>query len=113
MVLDVVDSSAATIVITFPLFICVDLHQLTLRWACNHKKGKNLYTTDLLKLEPCSLDIASNPVSVPTTLPVDQREPFLHTHPDHKSAATDHKSEGLVSGRSSVELQGKTEACFP
>ena len=84
---DVVRSSAATIVITFPLSICADLHQLTLRWACNLKDGKHLYTTDLLKLEACSLDTASNPVSVPTTLPVDQWEPFLHSHPNHEFAA--------------------------
>ena len=65
----------------------MDLHQLILCWACNLKEGKHLYTTDLLKLEACSPDIASNPVSVPTTLPVDQWESFLHSHPDRELAA--------------------------
>ena len=83
-----VSSSAATIVITLHLSICVDLYQPTLRWACDLKECKHLYTpADLLKLEACSLDVAPNPLSVPTTLPVDQWEPFLHSHPDREFAA--------------------------
>lgn len=65
----------------------VDLHQLTLRWACNLKDGRHLYTADLLELEACGSGVASNPLSVPTTLPVDQWEPFLRSHPDREFAA--------------------------